>query len=257
MVVWRERLRPVVSDWGAMRMVSLTLDRKRWDSGEQAYLAVQKRRWVARLIQKLFRRGLLETAEFLYAIEFHPKNPEWVHWHVGVRPAGRWPLKGDRDWKKFGDLLSELWGYGFAYQDGPTGGELSAEHCMHYLTKYISKQDVEPPEWVLDAQKVKNFRKFSTSRGLCGEPKKKAVSKGKKRKVRSPRERLEACAEKTKFLEVLQTEVRAIGETKTYRAYKHKMTVDIPFEQKKLINETLTRLNPNDQRQEQKSPDQR
>ena len=75
---WRDRLRPVVQAWSACTMITLTIDPKKWRGPEEAYLAIQKKRSVARFVEKLYRRGLIESKEFFYAIEFHKNG--WIHY---------------------------------------------------------------------------------------------------------------------------------------------------------------------------------
>lgn len=228
MVRWREKLRPVVASWERVRMVTLTIDRKRWNGPQEAYEAIQKKRAVVEFVKKLHRPrvGLLKNREFFYAIEFH-KTGGWVHWHVALRPKGRWPNKGDRDWREFGDRLSALWGHGFA-QASDEHKSTSPEHAMHYLTKYIAKQDVGCPKWLLN--RSGNFRKFSTSRGLCGPTKsKKAKRTTRGNKKNTPQQRIDNCRQASKVVQIFQFEKEVMGGVIKGKKYRHIGKLEVPF----------------------------
>ena len=245
MVEWREKLRPVIGSWGKGTMITLTIDRKRFEGPEQAYLEIQAKRAVHEFVKKLHRRGLIETAEFFYAIEFHPSSPEWVHWHLAVRATAEDILPAEElGLNRFlgQHWLADLWGHGLVCvsagpeetvtEDGEVidGGEFSAEHLMHYLTKYISKQDVEPPAWVLDS--TRRFRKFSTSRGLCKavESRKQSTKpRGSKQKQRTPREIRRACAQETKVLHITRYRRKYHGGFKEKKRYRFAAQLPTPW----------------------------
>ena len=229
MVAWRERLRPVVASWAAVRMLTLTIDRSKWSGAEAAYHGIQKKRSVAEFVRKLNRPRckLAASREFFYAIEFHPNSPEWVHWHLALKPAGRWPNKGAHDWIPFQNHLAKKWGHGFVQASDCTEN-MSGEHAMNYLTKYIAKQDVEAPKWVLDY--AGNFRKFSTSRGLCGSIKSRPEPKGEEGYKRvTVAERIARCQGETKVLEIAKTRI-GIGEDATIKKrYKFRKKIPISW----------------------------
>lgn len=223
MVDWRHRLRPVIKGWGRVCMVTLTIDRTKWNGPQEAYEAIQKKRAVSEFVRKLIRRGLLDGPEFFYAIEFHKAG--WTHWHLAVRAKritkGRW---GSKEHFASKDQIAKLWGHGFVHDQATPDG-MSPDHAMHYLTKYISKQDVGPPIWVLDY--TRNFRKFSTSHGLCAKPRKRSRATGTtKGKRATPREVLAKCCRKTTHLEVTQVDELYMGGTRTRKQYKHLGTYD-------------------------------
>ena len=230
---WRDRLRPVVSQWDACSMITLTIDPKNWRGPEEAYLAIQKKRSVARFVEKLHRRGLVETKEFFYAIEFHKSG--WVHYHLAVRGVG--VVEDhliDRRLYPQTDATAALWGHGIIQVSAPPESEdggYDPEHAMNYLTKYIAKQDVGPPDWVLDRHG--NFRKFSTSRGLApGKDRKKSKPSEHPKVIakRTPRERRELCAKTSRVMQVVKKELHnEMGVEELSRSYSFKFDVDDDF----------------------------
>ena len=254
MVGWREKLRPAVAAWDKVTMITLTIDRKRFEGPEQAYRHIQAKRSVFEFVKKLHRRGLVDTAEFFYAIEFHPSSPDWVHWHVAVRGfctdiVEKWELDQNRFLGQH--WLADLWGHGLVCVSTPPNqevmledGELQTvrfddpeyeaggEHAMNYLTKYIGKQDVEAPNWVLDGNF--RFRKFSTSRGLCGKIQSRKEAKYPrlaKQKKRTPREIRTSCAQEVKVLEVIRTSRLYMGGRDVKKKFRYKGTIAVPFAQ--------------------------
>lgn len=234
---WRDRLRPVVQSWDACTMITLTIDPKKWRGPEEAYLAIQKKRSVARFVEKLYRRGLIESKEFFYAIEFHKNG--WIHYHLAVRGVGvvDGPLVGLRLYPE-SDATAALWGHGIIQVSAPPESEdggYDPEHAMNYLTKYIAKQDVGPPDWVLD--RLGNFRKFSTSRGLApGKKRNKSVPSDEPKIIakRTPRERRELCARTSRLMEVVKKELHnETGVRELSRSYSFKFDVDEDFRELK------------------------
>lgn len=229
MVMWRERLRPVVETWEDARMLTLTIDRKKWSGPEDAYLGIMASRSISEFVRKLSRKrcSLVATREFLVTAEFHPSSPEWLHWHLVVRPQGDWFHKPQRGWKAFGDRLSKMWGHGFV-DVAVRSKTASPEHAMNYLTKYIAKQDVEPPEWVLN--RAGNFRKFSTSRGFCGPVKKrkpKATDRTNERKTAA--ERVASCAQKSRLVKIKRVVRDTMGKREIFERQQHVGKISMAF----------------------------
>lgn len=228
-VMWRERLRPIVRDWERISMITLTLDRKRFGGAREAYMELQKKRAVSELVRWMVADKVLEDGRFFYAIEFH-KNGGWVHWHMAVVPRADW-IGRMNDRSKWGGrmYLAEKWKHGYAFESSSKAS--SPEHAMNYLTKYLAKQDVEAPEWVLSWEG--NFRKFNASRcisKLWTKGRKKKQGKGRRRKRRSIGERIEHCREETKLIERVDTysSAEAEGEVSKSSRYsfigKHSVT---------------------------------
>ena len=194
----REKLRPVFKRWPRVSMITLTVDFKVFESPEAGFHHIHKRRAVTEFLRKMYRAGLLETPEFLKVIEFHKKDDGRIHYHLAVVPTEKWYGKmnsrranGGKSW------LIENWKWGGAYEStrDKNGNEFDPEKAMNYLTKYIIKQEVKPPEWLLKSKF--NFRKYETSRGLFGEIKSRTEPKGGTRKTRSIEERIADCGTNT------------------------------------------------------------
>lgn len=207
MVGWREKLRPVLAKWEDISMITLTVDQSRFPEGpEAAYRYLQKKRAVAELVKKLVRRKLAYSKKWCYVIEFHRKGG-WVHYHVLVE-SGFIPH----------DTLEKLWGKGFVWITRSRSFE-SSDHAVNYATKYIAKEGETFPEWVLNFEG--NLRRFSTSRGLCGEVQsRRGTGEGKKRETKKIADRISACGEKTIVLE------------SAYGLTKYLATIDVCFSDK-------------------------
>ena len=184
-------------------------------------------------VKKLHRRGLIESQEFFYAIEFHKNG--WTHWHLAVRGRQVVPsnLNGVNMFLDSGYELPELWKYGMVNVSAPPEGDYyDPEHAMNYLTKYIAKQDVGPPDWVLD-RRGSNFRKFSTSRGLCEPVKSRKVKESEPKIIakRTARERAASCAQSSRVLEVKRNILRLPngGYEELHRAYRFLYSLDEDF----------------------------
>lgn len=81
------KIMPHLGMFKKARLLTLTIDRERFDSGEAAYDYIQTG-------QGLLRR-FLRLAGFKKAfsvLAFHPKSPEWPHWHVlvDIADCGNW-----------------------------------------------------------------------------------------------------------------------------------------------------------------------
>lgn len=230
-VILRERLRPVVQQWSRARMVTLSIDRKKWPEGPRhCWQTLQAKRRVWCFVKKLVRRKLLVCGDFFYVIEFHPSSPEWFHYHIAFRADGRWPNKFDRDWPRFQNMLAQLWGHGFAQASDETKTSCP-EHAMNYLTKYVAKQDVGPPSWIRDGSVT--FRKFSTSRGLIEPPKKRKPKKTNRvlKKRRPPSEIIANCRKKSRMMKVNTLKNEYIGGTDEIKVYRYQAQIDVPLEE--------------------------
>lgn len=199
MLSYREKLRKSVGSFRAVLMLTLTVTRE--VGAKEAYEMVQRQRGVAELMKKLRRRSLVMSSKFFYVIEFHRDG--WPHWHVIVE--SRFIDKHD---------LQKMWGRGNVWVSaGPRGKGQSFEsnmHAVNYVTKYLTAAEGEKqpfPDWVMDYRG--NMRRFATSRGLMGDPKKKPPPKSdgeKRERVRmTPRERVKACGKRTNLLTVLKS----------------------------------------------------
>ena len=112
---------------------------------------------------------------------------------------------------------------------------------MNYLTKYIAKQEVGPPSWILE--KPIRFRKFSTSRGLCAPIKsrpKTGARNREKRKSRTPGEIAASCAQSSKVLKVRKVDRIYVGGTdEGKKFYRFHASVETPFTELVFSGEAL------------------
>lgn len=162
----RQRLTPVLATFERLLMVSLTLDQTLFESPEQAFRYVRKKRCLAEFVKALHRGGHIKSTRFVYVLEFQKNG--WPHWHLLLETAFI-PH----------DLAMRLWGRHRPVDAGPVQpgrpalGFVSlnapkfatAEHAANYATKYIVKHPAGGyPDWVLDFDGKIN--RFQTSRGL-------------------------------------------------------------------------------------------
>lgn len=188
--MWREKLRDGLKHWRSVLMLTLTVDPKRYENAESAFIEIRQKRRVAELIRKLNRDGVLKTREFTKTIEFHKNG--WPHYHLLVEASFVSKYKLQAAWK-----IGHCWVSKNDFE--------SMDHAINYATKYIVKTDEDDgfafPDWVLDF-KGKVFR-FSTSRGLCNtrkQPKRKKKSTGDKQYHQPTRNKLSKCGKTTKIL---------------------------------------------------------
>jgi hypothetical protein len=167
-------------------MWTLTVSPDEFDSPEQAYLHVGKKRLIAELVRALHRKGWLDSVRFFYCLEFQENG--WPHWHLVVETAFV-PI----------ELVRGLWNVGHVWYSDGNGA--SPEHAANYVTKYVAKPDVGFPEWVMNFKG--NMRRFSTSRGLCEpcRPRPNRCCDNPRVRIRkTPRERVKGCGSKTVLL---------------------------------------------------------
>ena len=162
-VRWRERLRPAISRWKFVMMLTLTVDQdsevplkwSRYKSPRHAYESIGQKRRVAEMVKALHRDNWLRSRHFVNVIELQKNG--WPHYHVLV----------ESDYVPHAEL-SRRWGQGHVWFSKRDFEDSS--HAVNYVTKYITKTSKDEdefwfPDWVLDYPG--NFRRFSTSRGLC------------------------------------------------------------------------------------------
>lgn len=95
-----DRVTPYYRLFRKARLLTLTIDRKRFESGEDAYLFIQSRGLIRRFLR------LLGFKKAFGIFAFHPQAPDWPHWHlvVDLADAEGWvDLK--RAWRLWRDTL--------------------------------------------------------------------------------------------------------------------------------------------------------
>ncbi len=176
---YRDKLRPVVAQWREVLMVTLTVDPAKFPEGpESAWRYVGKVRAVSVLTRALRRLDVLDGPEWFSTLELHRSG--WPHWHVALRARFIAKAKIDAAWKVGGTWIER-------------GERYEPAHAMNYLTKYLTKTEAEPPEWVLSTKA--NVRRFSTSRGLLEPRKRRRWQPGESVRQHAKRSNAERVAE--------------------------------------------------------------
>lgn len=143
-------------------MLSLTVDRKHFDSPEHAHQIITQGSYIARLMR------LLDIRTWFWVLEFQTKTGDgWPHWHLLIDLAdvgGRidlphaWRLWRDK-WKLGGLDLSVRRSFA------------DREHAVFYVTKYLTKMPEAFPLWVIRCEKAIRFIGGGKALGsLTGQP---------------------------------------------------------------------------------------
>ncbi len=137
-------------------LVTLTLDRDRWASPEEAHEYVMSGQFIRRLMHRL------GVKTWVWVLEFQGKSGTgWPHWHLLV-DASHAPRRGldlQRAWR----LWREKWGLGGL--DVTEKRWASPSHAVNYVTKYLVKFPGRGfPLWVLES--TRRIRFFQGSRKL-------------------------------------------------------------------------------------------
>jgi hypothetical protein len=163
--VLRRRLVPVLQTFKHVMMLTLAVDPSLFANAEQAYTWVRERFALARLMQDLRRAGVVDSARYIYFLEFTKEG--WPHWHVLVESEYVPHELIERCWgKNRPEGIEREAGrppFGFVVFSAPKFA--SAEHAANYATKYVVKAPREGwPEWVLDY--TGRVQRYSVSRGF-------------------------------------------------------------------------------------------
>ena len=148
--VARQRLYALVEAgrFSAPGLLTLTVDRSRFASPEEAHKYVNAEKCVARLMR------LFGVKWWVWVLEFQTKTGDgWPHWHVlidkSALPGRFFSLK--RAWK----FWREKWGVGGLQLAGDRKG-MTAKHAVNYITKYMLKQpEGGYPVWVLESSHMR------------------------------------------------------------------------------------------------------
>ncbi|MCE9545155.1 MAG: hypothetical protein K8T25_06515 [Planctomycetia bacterium] len=151
----RDRVCELFGTFKGLRMLSLTVDRERFNCPEAAYLEVGQRRKLGVLMQHLRRAKLLHSPRYFYVLEFQKAG--WPHWHLVV----------DADFIDH-SIVDRNWGIGFVWISRGEQFE-NGVHAGRYVSKYLTKAPrVGFPTWVL--QSHRQIRRFGASRGMRLDP---------------------------------------------------------------------------------------
>jgi hypothetical protein len=129
------------------RLLTLTVDRKRFKSPEEAWQYVTDHRLVPRLMEDL---GVLW---WFAGLEFQMQTGHgWPHWHVMIDLEG---LKGRIDLKRAWHLWRDKWGVG-GLDLGKEHDAQNTETAVRYVTKYVVKYPKAGfPQWVMQKNRIR------------------------------------------------------------------------------------------------------
>src|SRR5690554_6506935 len=129
-------------------MLSLTVDRKRFESPEAAHKAITEGGYVRRLMR------LFGIRTWFWVLEFQTKTGEgWPYWHILLDLGD---CGGRLDLTRAWHLWRDKWGLGGLDLSAPKSFE-NAAHAVYYVTKYLTKMPEAFPPWVLLRKKVIRF----------------------------------------------------------------------------------------------------
>lgn len=148
--------------WLHPRLLTLTVDRSKFESPQAAYEYVTEGRYVARLLSLLGVQRWVKVLEFQMET-WDERGRGWPHWHMIIDKAGK---RGYVDYKRAWSLWRDVWGIGgvdVTNQKKMEGRPTS--DIIRYLCKYMVKYPSDGfPSWVLDKTNVR-FLQASRSVG--------------------------------------------------------------------------------------------
>jgi len=149
-------------NWRAVRFITLTIDREKFENGQEAYETVKELKGIATMIKNLIRVQKLEIKNWLWWIEWHQDG--YPHWHLLVE------TKEGRNGMIGGDLLRQYWGFGavnesFIHNQGHWWSMTGYYNKHGYFDKNkTADKDSQSnlPEWALEYPK--SIRRFGAMR---------------------------------------------------------------------------------------------
>jgi hypothetical protein len=239
----KRRLKPELSKFTGLMMLTFTVDPQLFDGPKEAYIYVKSKRCIARTMQQLHRWGHLHSRRYLVVVEWQ-KESEYPHWHVLV-DASRIPF----------DRLCEAWnrnwkGWKERVQMGRPGfgsvrfskERVDRETAAGYVTAYLTKRPEHGyPTWVTDSS-VGSVRRYEASRGFWTnaaeqvdeseeEDSKPAEEAGAgdqdKPERRTIREQVEECGSRCVILVARESVNIGTGEVEVEREFLAAATCDL------------------------------
>ncbi len=196
----RQRLLSKAQCFRKPALLSVTLDRKQFDSPEDGHRNVTEGRYISRFMR------LLGVKHWAWVLEFQMKSGDgWPHWHILIDladvPAKKLDLK--RAWLLWRDKW-KLGGIDLSYAKGFR----EPEHAVYYITKYLTKMPPAFPLWVLGSSRAIRFVQGSRAIGALVANAKPTVDVAVKIQpdlpFRAPRkpllEKMALCGTSTRFM---------------------------------------------------------
>lgn len=159
--------------WAHPRLLTLTVDRSRFESPEAAYKFITEGRYLSRLMENLGVSRWVRVLEFQMAT-WDEKGRGWPHWHFMIDKSGR---RGFVDYKRAWALWRDTWGIGGVdvTSQKKMEGRPTAD-IIRYLCKYMVKYPPEGfPSWVLDLNNVRFLQASRSVGALVNVSQKNAV----------------------------------------------------------------------------------
>ena len=158
-----ERMIEEVSEWGHYGLLTLTVDRTKFDSPEAAFQKVRRCRYVGKLMSRL--RDVMKAAgeqlgRYIIVLEFQAKSGDgWPHWHLLFESSCRRLPRAvfESAWKTWRDRF-QVGGVDFDMRRAKT-----PEKAVRYVCKYLMKGAIPPP-WILDWVATRTIKMVHGSR---------------------------------------------------------------------------------------------
>jgi hypothetical protein len=186
----RSRVLPHAGMFKNPRLFTATIDRKRFKSGADAYDYIRPK-----------LRTFLRLAGFKKAfavMAFHPKAPEWPHWHflIDLEDCG-----GRVDLKRLWAIWRDKWGVGGLDLGLKPVKDGNATAAVRYIVGYCQHQAGVVGQWVLRRKRVPRAFEFygelraaiRAASGPASEPGDGAPKRRRASSMRCVGERLQDC----------------------------------------------------------------
>lgn len=171
----RAQLRDRLSGFASVYGITLTVDGALFESPYHAWLHVMKQRCLSRLVEKLHRRGFLNSRAYFWVVEFQRVTLQ-PHWHLLVDssfiPFGEIVVAWSSFRPNFAPKLKERVTLANYKGQAPAFGsvrftlqKVGAFRAAGYACKYLIKvPSYGFPDWVLDHEG--NVPRYGRSRGF-------------------------------------------------------------------------------------------
>jgi len=126
-------------------LLTLTVDRDKFEGPGAAYDHVRTGKYVARLM------GAMGIKRWVCVLQFQEKSGDgWPHWHV-LLDASCFP-RGWFDYKRLWHLWNKLWGLGgLDVSKGERQASRDVGHAINYITRYLVRSPSRGiPRWFLE-----------------------------------------------------------------------------------------------------------
>lgn len=156
----RAKIKPHMHTFKRARILTLTIDRKKFSSGQEAYEHIEKENGYIRRFLRLF--GFKKAFKVMAFHNdkakngtYNADNHNWPHWHIIVDVADVNFVDLKRAWR----LWRDKWGLGGL--DIQLNKKFrSAESAINYAISYCQHQVASVADWVVDAMRAPRCYEF-------------------------------------------------------------------------------------------------